>query len=220
MVSRETDMESLSDEELRTIALFKERALDLMESQKKYQNIPMSSYSRNPDTRVESFQANAPDIDHIIILSTKFRFFFADKEPTQFETVANLLRNKAKDEWARNYIDRVKLWYKESMKSTDTTGSLGHPVKNREIINIWFNSRFFHSDLSKRSKLDNIHQSVGEGASLFQLYLAIVKCSTNIQYLYSVVHKLQDDNQCLCTPNHHFRLKKSSKKDAVSGASS
>lgn len=220
MVSRETDMEPLSDRELKIITLFKERAIDLSEFQKKYQNIPMSSYSQNPDTRIDSFQANTPDVDHIIILATKFRFFFADKEPTQFETVANLLRNKAKDEWARNYIDRVKLWYKESMKSTDTTGNLGYPVTNREILNLWFNSRFFHSDVPKRSKLDGIHQTVGESASLFQLYLAIVKCSTNIGYLYSVVHKLQGDNQCLCTPNHHFRLNKSSKKDAVSGASS
>lgn len=220
MVSRETELESLNDQELNKITLFKERALELSESQKKYQNIPISSYSRDPDTRIDSFQANTPDIDHIIILATKFRFFFADKEPTQFETVANLLRNKAKDEWAKNYIDHVKYWYKESMKSTDTTGSLGHPVTNREILNLWFNSRFFHSDVSKRIKLDDIHQTVGEGASLFQLYLAIVKCSTNIQSLYSVVHKLQDDNQCLCTPNHHFRLNKSSKKVAVSGTSS
>jgi len=220
MVSRETETESLSEQELSKVALFKERALELSQSQKKYQNIPMSSYSKNIDSRVDTFQSNTPDIDHIIILATKFRFFYADKEPTKFETVANLLRNKAKDEWARNYIDHIKLWYKESMKSSDTTGNLGHPVTNREILNLWFNSRFFHSDASKRSKLEDIHQTVGEGASFFQLYLAIVRCSTNIQYLYAVVHKLQAGNECLCTPNHHFRLNKSSKKDAVTGASS
>jgi hypothetical protein len=205
MVNHVTEVESLSDEEINQIILFKDRAIELSLSQEKYQNIPISSYSNDVDKRIDSFQSNTPEIDHILILATKFRFFYADKEPTQFEKVANLLRNKAKDEWAKNYIDSIKVWYKESMKSTDTTGNLGYPVSNREILNLWFNSNFFHSDLSKRSKLDAIHQTVGDGASLHQLYLAIVKCSTNIQYLYTVVHQLDRKNNILCTPNHHFR---------------
>jgi hypothetical protein len=208
MVSRETEMELLSDEELRDIALFKERVLDLSESKKKYKINPWSRYSINPEMRVDTFYANTPDIDHIIILAIKFRFFYAQTERIQFEKIANLLRKKAKDEWARNYIDRVKSWYKLSMNSTGTTGKLGHPITNREIINLWFNSKFFHPDVSKRIKLDDIHKAVGEKASLFQLYLAIVTCSNNIQLLYSVAHKLQVDNQCLCTPNHHFEINK------------
>lgn len=220
MVSRETHLGPLSAEEWRIITLFRERVLDLMESQKKYQRPPMYSYSKSLDTRVDSFQANTPDIDYIIILATKFRFFYADKEPTHFQTVANLLRNKAKDEWARNYIDRLKLWYKVSMNSTDTTKRFGHPVTNREILNLWFNSRFFHSDASKRSKLDDIHQIVGERVSLFQLYLAIAECSTNIRNLYYIVHKLQEDSLCICTPNHHFRLSKSSTNEVIPDASS
>ena len=214
MISRVTEIESLNGDEMNQVTLYKEKAIDLSLSQQKYQITPMSSYSRDVDNGVGSFQSNTPEIDHIIILATKFRFFYADKEPTQFEKVANLLRNKAKDEWARNYIDLVKIWYKESMKSTDTTGNLGHPVTNREILNLWFNSIFFHSDFSKRSKLDDIHQTVGEGASLFQLYLSIVRCSTHIQYLYAVVHQLSAENMILCTPNHHFRLNNSLAADA------
>lgn len=94
------------------------------------------------------------------------------------------------------------------MNSTGTTGKLGQPITNGEIINLWFNSKFFHPDVSKRIKLDDIHKAVGEKASLFQLYLAIVTCSNNIQLLYSVAHKLQADNQCLCTQNHHFGINK------------
>ncbi|MFC1589678.1 hypothetical protein ACFL3P_05370 [Pseudomonadota bacterium] len=218
MISHVTEIEPLSDIEIEQINLYKERAVDLSLSQEKYQNIPISSYSTNHGNRTDSFESNTPEIDHIIILATKFRFFYAEKERTQFEKVANLLRNKAKDEWARNYIDHIKLWYKDAMKSTDATGNLGHPVTNREILNLWFNSKFFHSDSDKRNKLDDIHQSVGEGASLFQLYLAIVKCSTNIQYLYSVVHQLNNEANILCTPNHHFRLNKPKHSDSDEAA--
>jgi len=208
MISRVTEIEALRNNELEQIHLFKERALDLFLSQKKYQNIPISTHSTNIEDRVSSFKANTPEIDHIIILATKFRFFYAEKEPTRFEKIANLLRCKAEDEWARNYIDRIKIWYKESMKSTDTSGCLGSPVTNREVLNLWFNSKFFHSDLDKRNKLDELNQSVGEGASLFQLYISIVRCSINIKYLYFVIHQLTRDANILCTPNHHFRLNK------------
>jgi len=214
MISHVTEIECLSQTELKQLQLFKGRAEDLALSQAKYQNVPMASYSKAQGSRVESFNANTPDIDHVTNLALKFRFFYADKEPTQFEKVANLLRRKAKDEWAVNYIDRLKLFFKESMKSKDITANLGHPISNREIINLWFNSNFFHSDLKKREKLASIHQVVGEQASLFQLYLAIVKCSSHIQALYVVIHKLNEDNQVLCTPSYHFRLNKQNQADA------
>ena len=46
MISHVTDIEPLSSEQAQQILLFKERAEDLAESQRKYQNVPMSSYSR------------------------------------------------------------------------------------------------------------------------------------------------------------------------------
>lgn len=205
MISHVTEIEPLSSEEIQQLALFKERAEDLAAAQRKYQNIPVSSYSTEPAGRVSTFRANTPDIDNIANMAMKFRFFYSEKEPTHFERVAGLLRRKAKDEWAINYIDRTMLWYKHSMKSTDTTGDLGNPITNKEILNLWFNSKFFHSDAKKREKLEGIHQVVGKEASLFQLYLAIVKCSTQIRSLYVVMHKTTDENLVICTPSYHFR---------------
>jgi hypothetical protein len=105
MISHVTDIKPLSSEQAQQLLLFKERAEDLLEAQRKYQNVPMSSYSRDPAYRVSTFQANTPDIDHIATMAMKFRFFYADKESTQFEKIAGLLRRKAKDEWSINYID-------------------------------------------------------------------------------------------------------------------
>lgn len=206
MISHVTEIEPLSAEEAQQLFLFKERAEELAESQQKYQNVPISSYSSDPTDRASTFQANTPDIDHIATMAMKFRFFYADKEPTQFEKIVGFLRRKAKDEWAINYIDRIALWYKHAMKSTDTTGVLGSPTTNREILNLWFNSRFFHSDAKKREKLESIHQIVGKDASLFQLYTAIVQCASHIKTLYVVVHKTTNKDLIICTPSHHFRL--------------
>lgn len=206
MISHVTDIEPLSSEQAQQLLLFQEKAEDLAEAQRKYQNVPMSSYSMDPAARLSTFQANTPDIDHIATMAMKFRFFYANKEPTHFEKVAGLLRSKAKDEWAINYIDRIALLYKHAMKFTETTGALGSPTTNREILNLWFNSKFFHSDAQKREKLESIHQIVGKEASLFQLYIAITQCASHIESLYVVVHKATDKNLKICTPSHHFRL--------------
>lgn len=208
MVSHETELEPLTDEQLYQIILYKEKAEDLAVSQKKYQNIPISTYSEALDGSKTDFKANTPDVDHILNIAIRFRFFYGDKEPTQYGKIVNLLRRNAKDEWARNYLDVVSAHYKASMKATDTSGSLGHPITNREIINLWFNSKFLHSDAEKRASLTSINQTVGEEASLFQLYVAIVKCSSHIQTLYSIVHKTDKKNLIICTPNYHFRPNK------------
>ena len=205
MISHVTELEPLTNEQLYQILLYKEKAEDLAVSQKKYQNIPMSWVSVASDGSKTDFKANTPDVDHILNLAIRFRFFYGDKEPTQYGKIVNLLRCNAKDEWARNYLDVVSTHYKASMKATDTSGSLGHPITNREIINLWFNSKFFHSDAEKRTSLTSINQTVGEEASLFQLYVAIVKCSSHIQTLYSIIHKTDKENQIICTPNYHFR---------------
>jgi hypothetical protein len=205
MISHVTDIEPLSSEQAQQLLLFKERAEDLSEAQRKYQNVPMSSYSTDPADRVSTFQANTPDIDHIATMAMKFRFFYADKEPTKFEKITSLLRSKAKDEWAINYIEKIAIFYKHTMKSTDITDALGSPTTNREILDLWFNSRFFHSDAQKREKLESIHQVVGKEASLFQLYIAIVECASHIKSLYVVAHKTTDKNLSICTPSHHFR---------------
>lgn len=207
MVSHKTEINALSSEEIQQIELFKERALELDAILIKYQNTPISKHANsiNPVERVSTFEANTPDIDHIANMAMKFRFFYADKEPTQFEKVIGLLRRKAKDEWAINYIDRISIWYKQSMAASDTTGQLGKPIPNREILNLWFNSKFFHSDLQKRAKLDQIHSLVGEYASFFQFYTAIVRCASHVDSLYLVVHQLTCNNFVICTPSHHFR---------------
>lgn len=208
MVSRKSKLQPLTEQELKNIALFKERIEKMAAAQKKYQNIPISKTSVDVNGVVVGFEANTPDVDDIVTLAIKFRFFYADKEPTQFEKVVNLIRRKAADEWARNYIDYIKLWYKDSMKACDTSKKLGHPVTNREIINLWFNSEFFHSEVAKREKLEDVNQNIGECGSLYQLYTAIVRCASHINSFYSVIHKLETGHEYIYTPNHHFRLNK------------
>jgi hypothetical protein len=206
MIARESAVSGITDDELANICLFRERVEKLAASQAKYQNIPGCSYSLDAKTGEHSFEANTPDVDDILNIAVQFRFFYADKEPTQFEKILSQTRRRTSDEWAKNYMDRIADWYKTAMKQSDISNTFGHPVTNRKIISLWFNSEFFHSEPEKRAELRTIHDVIGHEASFFQLYTAIVKCSSFIKMFYAVVHKLEVGNEFVYTPNHHFRV--------------
>ena len=205
LICRESELKVLSDEQLEQIFLFREKVEELATAQEKYQNIPISTYNKEENNSITDFSANTPEEDSIINLAVRYRFFYASKEATEFGKMINLIRQKSKDEWAINYLDSISRLYKDTMKATDISGKLDYPITNREIINLWFNSQFFHSDKEKRKNLKEMKNNIGKEASIFQLYLAIVKCSSYIQQLYFVVHRVSEKNQIICTPNYHFR---------------
>lgn len=207
MIKRESQVSVLSDDELKRIDVFKERANDLAVTIGKYKKVPIAKIGKNVDGDVLCFEANTPDVDFVLILAAKFRFFFAEKEDSYFERVANLIRSKATDDWARNYVDLIRSQYKSAMKEKDVTDELGCPVSNENIINLWFNSVFFHSDSKKRAALNDVHSRVGECGSLFQLYTAILHCSVYVERLYIVIRYLTKEKNYIYTPDFHFGQK-------------
>jgi len=207
LIRRESEIVPLSEQQLSNIYEFRRRVENYYEALNRYQVLAMSKHliSDNVEIRKATFEANTPDIDHIQNLALKFRFFYADREPTKLELIINLLRKQAQDEWARNYLDLLRMQYNGIMNSCDISKNMGLAVSNREIINLWFNSDFFHSDVDKRKKLNDINQSISEEVSLFQLYLAITSVSVQLKLVYAVTHRISLDENIICTPNHHFK---------------
>ncbi|HFG1603875.1 TPA: hypothetical protein ACGFXT_003440, partial [Vibrio cholerae] len=206
LIERETELSFLRDDELSAILEFKKRAEEFDIAMRRYYKGAISScqIADDIDIKKSTFKANTPDLEHIEYLALKFRFFYAEKEPTRFERIIGILRRNAKDEWAKNYIDRLRALYINAMKNTRLSSEMGYSVSNREIINLWFNSEFFHSDIDKRERLQFINTSISGKVSLFQLYTAISGVSNQINSLYAVVHQVSNDCCFIYTPNHHF----------------
>lgn len=204
MTKRQSPVVGMALDELFDVALFRERVEKMAGTQRKYQRFPMSKTTRNDTSGEITFETNTPEIDEVASLAMKFRFFYADKEPTQFQKILTKVRRRVQDEWAHGYLDWLADQYKETMKANQVSATLGLAVPNRTIIDLWFNSEFFHSEISKREELADIHAAIGELPSLFQLYVAITKCTSYIRMLYSVVHALDVEHQFIYSPNHHF----------------
>jgi len=215
MISRQSPVIGMESDEFSDVALFRERAEKLASAQRKYQGIPISRTARREHSDEIAFEANTPDIDEVGSLARNFRFFYGDKEPTQFQKILTKVRRRTQDEWACGYLNWLAEKYKEVMKAPQVSADLGHPVSNRRIIDLWLNSELFHSEKLKREELSNIHAAIGEVPSLFQLYIAIAHCSSYIHMLYSVVHILDAQHQFIYSPNHHFAQEEQGDKSDV-----
>lgn len=209
LISREIEIDPLSEQEWFHIFEFRRRVESYYKALKRYQVLAISKHviSDDVEVRKSTFEANTPDIDHIQNIALKFRFFYANKEPTKLESIISLLRRQTKDEWACNYLDLVRKQYNSLMNSCDASNTMGHAVSNREIINLWFNSEFFHSDIDKRERLNTINQSISEQVSLFQLYVALTHVSVQLKSVYAITHKISLGVNIICIPNHHFKRK-------------
>lgn len=205
LVSRQSALLPLSEEELEAIKLFKEKALKLGSARDNQGQPPMAKFTIDrTNNSVISFESNVPEIEKIESISIRFRFFFADKEPTHIFKILNLLAKKSTDQWAKNYIARIRAWHKAFLEQTDTSEKLGYPVKNEEIINLWFNSEIFHQDKEKKRKLEEINKNISHEASLFQLNTALRMCTSNIESIYRIIYKTDNEHHFIYTPNHHF----------------
>lgn len=209
MTTRQSAVVGMETSEFTDIFLFRQRVEQFARSLARRTSPPIAKKTIDRNTgEVIAFEANTPDVDEVLVLATRFRLFYAQGDSTQFQKILRTVRRRVQDDWADGYLDKLDIRYKEAMKDTHISKDLGHPITNREIIDLWFNSEFFHSDPKKRETLESIHTVIGETPSLFQLYVAIGRCAAHIQALYSVVHRLDASHPFIYTPNHHFGRQK------------
>jgi len=204
LVSHKSALTPLTDDELRAFDLFREKA-ERLRLALKGAKIPIAKYTiETSSNKVVEFASNNPKFDEIELLAVKFRFFFAEKEPTHVFKVLNILSRRATDSWAKNYISTIRQWHKDFLNQSDTSNMFGHPVSNEKIINLWFNSEIFHQDEEKIAQLSSVNAKIGKEASIHQLNIALGLCATNVDAIYRVIHKTTKEHQFLYTPSHHF----------------
>lgn len=98
MTRRQSPVVGMEADEYSDVALFRERVEKLANAQRKYQGIPLSKITPGENSDEISFEANTPDVEEVASLARNFGFFYADKEPTQFQKILTKVRRRTQDE--------------------------------------------------------------------------------------------------------------------------
>jgi hypothetical protein len=103
---------ALTDSELRDIKLFLKRVEELAHTQimsGKESNISLNMKAKK-DAPVQ-FTVSLPKEDYLRSFYMAFRFFYLQKEKTNFLRIANIISRRSDNDLARNYIERLKdMW--------------------------------------------------------------------------------------------------------------
>jgi hypothetical protein len=124
-----------------------------------------------------------------------FRFFFADKEPTQFFKILNLIRNHCDDCRLHRVIDQNRREWQDA----GVLGSL-HGYSADELIRLLFNGSFFHSDGKLQKGLEELESLMNDELAHHLLTFSIYNRMLVIRNLNWVIQPLSTEKQYVRIP--------------------
>ncbi len=143
----------MTDEEKYNLELYRDKAHELI-----------SSKFLKDENFIKFLNGEKPNEEQIIFLLNKYRFFYLQKEPTNFYKICDILCKNAKNEKHIESIQNIRETYKKILK-----GGIGFVFSDKlkaeqppeDNIDLWFNAFYFHSDREKKKRLEQLQNKYG-----------------------------------------------------------
>ncbi len=143
-------------------------------------------------TKGMTFSATLPPEEDLQSFYMAFRFFYLKKEPANFLRVLSIVRRHTKDDRAQSKLQSLKQqWLGSFIRETTRFTVRGEPVTPRDLINLWFNAHFFHSDPEKEKRLSEVITAVGDQYAQFLLADSVFEAAKAVLDLYSSMLELE-----------------------------
>ncbi|MBZ0154896.1 MAG: hypothetical protein K8I29_01615 [Alphaproteobacteria bacterium] len=176
---------ALTDSELRDIKLFLKRVDELAHTEimsGKVSNISLSVRAKK-DASIE-FTVSLPKEDYLRSFYMAFRFFYLQKEKTNFLRIANIVNRRTDNEMSRKYVERLKdIWSGALARQQMQLYINDTEITPTMLIDLWFNAHYFHSDESKEKNLTNLKKALTIDVCRFMLADAVYEASKAVIHL-------------------------------------
>jgi hypothetical protein len=165
-----------SKEEWRAINVFRKRAKESILIQKKHSpSLLHGSMARVGDARFTG-SSNIPKDEKLKEICLAFRFFYLEKELSNFLRVRNILAKHSGSEEVTRYLNSLKDGWNRALAEMHASDFIGRQISGREYIDMWFNAYYFHTDVDEERKLEDVNTFLSEDVSRFYLYITIFTC--------------------------------------------
>ncbi len=182
--------EALTDSELSDIKLFLKRVEELVATEimsGKGSNIFLNMKAKR-DAPVQ-FTVSLPKEDYLRSFYMAFRFFYLQKERSNFLRIANLVNRRTDNEMSREYIERLKeIWSGALARKQMQMYINGKEITPTLLIDLWFNAHYFHSDELKEQNLANLKRALSIDVCRFMLADAVYEASKVVIHLANALH--------------------------------
>ena len=134
------------------------------------------------------FEIKVPDEETIKSFLLSFRVFYMEGEHTNFYSIYNLLYKKILDKKVRNDLATIRSNYTKALNTSFTSiNFLGKSYLPKDIVDLWFNAEYFHTDIEKVKELDKIVISPGKSLFFYLLIDAVITLTNQISMLKEII---------------------------------
>lgn len=137
------------------------------------------------------FEVRIPPEEQIAEFLMAFRFFYLEKETTNFYKILSLLGKHDQKPEAREALRILKSqWGNTLFQKTICLSIDNEPVTAALLLDLWFNSHYFHSDKEKGYKLAQLNEAFTERFSKYMLLDSTYNATKLIFTLYNGLNEL------------------------------
>lgn len=191
--------------EWESINIFKERASDFIEEREKIYPKQIHVSAKRLDCGEFSGDSNLPDRKKLKLYYLAFRFFYQQKEPSNFLRVRNIISNVSSGDHETLYLKSLKDMWNRAMSTNHMSDFFHKEISGEGILRLWFNASIFHSDIDKRKRLKTINNLLSENLSSSFLFLTVFKTGAPVGLLYKAIEPLEPGNLFISVPDDFIR---------------
>lgn len=147
-------------------------------------------------------ESNIPSNETLKSFYHAFRFFYLNREPSNFYKIRNIISEIAIGAHERAYLKSLKYQWKIAETCTHLTSSLHRDISGKEFMDLWFNAHFSHSDIQKRKQLKILNNLLSEELSRSFLFYTVTIAGAPIGLLYKMIDPLVPGNLYVSVPDN------------------
>lgn len=136
--------------------------------------------------------SDLPAEDDLRSFYMAFRFFYHQKEKSNFFRVANIVKRISQNEYVDQVIKQLKeKWHGALNRKPFYIEVNGKTITTRLIIDLWFNAHYFHGDENKQEELENLCSVLPNDFAKLLLIEAILDATDAVLALYNSIKNLE-----------------------------
>jgi len=186
---------SLTHEQCEKLALYRRRYLAIRDNYKDLVGEEkMISFSLDRDGGRVSVNKLPYNIHRLKGLYLDYRGFQAQREPTQFQHVCNVVKRHFADGGVRGWVDvEMHQWRNDALASW-------HGYKFDDLIDTIFNAELFHSDPTKQEILSDVYDNFTSEALHMLLFYGVQERIARIRNINFIIGPCAFNHQYVRVP--------------------
>ena len=178
-------------EDLAVLRLFHDRVVALANTKLVKSNNSKITASISLKSNADiAFSARLPPEEELAQFLMAFRFFYLQKEPTNFPKIINLVSRYSDDSYTAVGRTLKSQWKNCLFKNAMNIKINGKHISGSLLIDLWFNAHYFHSETEKRAELDRLNSLLQEDFCKYMLIDSAYNASDVVRRFHAGIGEL------------------------------